>query len=188
MIELLTAILVAVTGFYAWATFRILKANENVVEVMKQQNDVLFRPYITVNTLVHPKHPLIYLKITNTGKTPAKNVRLEIDKSFYQFGMGREENNIAKFHAFQNPIECLPPGTSLFFDLAQGFVIFGKEGSPDKTPTTFSIKATYSYADKTVEELTQIDLNPYQNSRNEPNPILEELEQIRKAIEGLNKK
>lgn len=185
MIEILTAILVVVTGFYAWATFKILKANENVVEVMKQQNDVLMRPYITVNTLVHPKHPLIHLKITNSGKTPAKDVRFEIDKPFYQFGRKGEEHNIAEFPVFQNPIECFPPDTSLYFDLAQGFVIFGKDANHDVTPSKFSIKVTYSYGGKTVEELTQIDLNPYLNSRSEPNPLIEELEKIRKAIESI---
>jgi len=42
--ELLTATLVVVTGFYAWATFRILKANDKVVDVMRKQNEALIRP------------------------------------------------------------------------------------------------------------------------------------------------
>lgn len=188
MNELLTAILVIVTGFYAWATFRILKANERIVDVMKKQNDALIRPYITINTSVHPRHPLIYLKIINTGKTAAENLRLEIDRPFYQFGEGREENNIANFPAFQKPIDCFPPGTSLCFDLAQGFIIFGKDANPNVTPTKFSIKAIYSYTEKTVEEVTNIDLQPYLNSRSEPDSLIEELEKIQKAIAGLNRK
>lgn len=186
--ELLTAILVVVTGFYAWATFRILKANDKVVDVMRKQNEALIRPYITVTTLVNPRHPIIYLKIINAGKTAAVNVKLEIDRPFYQFAEGREENNIAKFPAFQKPIDCFPPGMLLCFDLAQGFVIFGKNANPNITPTKFSIKAIYSYAERTVEEVTNVDLQPYLNSRSEPDPLIEELEKIRKAIEGLNKK
>ena len=186
--ELLTAILVLVTGFYAWATFRILKANERVVDVMKKQNDAMVRPYITITTFVHPRHPLIYLKIINTGKTAAENLRLEIDRPFYQFGQGREENNIANFPAFQKPIDCFPPGTSLCFDLAQGFIIFGKDANPNITPTKFSIKAIYSYAEKTVEEVTNIDLQPYLNSKREPDSLIEELEKIQKAIKDLNRK
>lgn len=185
--ELLTAILVVVTAFYAWATFRILKANERVIEVMKQQNDAFVRPYININIVVHPKHPIISLKITNEGKTPAKNVRLKIDKPFYQYGMGSEDKNIANFPAFQEPIDSLPPGATLFFDLAQGFVIFGKDANPNKTPVKFSIKAVYSYGEKTVEEVTNIDLQPYLNSRSERNPLIEELGEIRKAIEGIKK-
>lgn len=180
-------ILIVVTGFYAWVTFRILKTNERVVEVMKRQNDALIRPYITVNTLIHPRHLSIYLKITNTGKTAAENVRLEIDKSFYQFGMEGEENNIANFPVFQKPIACLPPMTSLTFDLAHGPVIFGENTNPDKTPTKFSIRAMYSYAGEKVEEVTHIDLQPYLNSINEPNPLIEEFEGIRKAIENIGR-
>jgi hypothetical protein len=37
LIELLTAALVIVTAFYAWVTYRILRANENVVAVMSRQ-------------------------------------------------------------------------------------------------------------------------------------------------------
>jgi len=183
--EILTAILVIVTAFYACATFLILKENKRVVEIMKKQTDSLIRPYITVTTLIHPRHPLIYLKITNTGKTAAENVRLEIDKSFYQFGYEGEDNNIANFSAFQRPIDCIPPMMSLTFDLAQDSVIFGKDDKPEKPPSKFSIKAKYSYAGQQVEEITNIDLQPYLNSRNEPNPIIDELEGIKKAIEKI---
>ncbi|MBI5875740.1 MAG: hypothetical protein HZB81_07880 [Deltaproteobacteria bacterium] len=186
-VELLTTVLVIVTAFYAWTTFRILKANERAIEVMKQQNDAFVRPYVNINTVIHPKHPMISLKITNEGKTPAKNLRLVIDKAFHQFGRDDENKNIANFPAFQEPIDCLPPGATLFFDLAQGFVIFGKDANPQKTPVKFSVKAVYSYAEKTVEEVTNIDLQPYLNSRSERNPIVEELGDIRKAIEGIKK-
>jgi hypothetical protein len=37
LIELLTAALVVVTAFYAYVTYRILRANENVVALMSQQ-------------------------------------------------------------------------------------------------------------------------------------------------------
>lgn len=74
MIELLTGILVIITGFYGWATFRILKANENVVSIMQEQSEAISRPYITVSTLLGPEGEAIYLKISNTGKTAAKKI------------------------------------------------------------------------------------------------------------------
>lgn len=40
MIEMLTGLLVVITGIYAFFTLRILKANERVVEVMRRQLDV----------------------------------------------------------------------------------------------------------------------------------------------------
>ncbi len=188
MSEVLTFILVVITGYYAWTTFRILKANENTVNIMKQQIDSSIRPYITVNTFLSPTLPVIYLKISNTGRTAAFNLRLEIDRPFYQYGHDTEDNNLAIFSAFQNSIDCFSPGASLIFALAQGFVIFGKDAKLDKTPIKFSVKARYAYAEKTVEEVTYIDLHQYLNSQSEPAPILEELKKIVKAIENLSKK
>ena len=38
MTEILTGALVIFTGFYAWATYQILKATKRVVEVMQAYN------------------------------------------------------------------------------------------------------------------------------------------------------
>jgi hypothetical protein len=42
MIEMLTALLVFITGIYAWFTFRILKANERIVERMHDQQEAMY--------------------------------------------------------------------------------------------------------------------------------------------------
>ena len=52
MIEVLTTLLVVITGFYAWATCRILRANEQVVSVMQEQSEAINRPYIAVSTFL----------------------------------------------------------------------------------------------------------------------------------------
>ena len=44
----LTLALVVITGLYAWATFRILRANEAVVAAMKEQTETQLRPYLIV--------------------------------------------------------------------------------------------------------------------------------------------
>ena len=44
MLEVLTGILVIITGSYAWATYKILRANEKVVEEMKEQSEAIMRP------------------------------------------------------------------------------------------------------------------------------------------------
>jgi hypothetical protein len=193
MIELLTGMLVLVTGFYAWATFRILKANEDVVSLMQEQSEAITRPYMTVTTFLGPEGEVIYLRISNTGKIAAKNLRLEMDKNFYKFGSKTDNSNLLKFSAFQEDIECFPPNAELIFPLAQGFVIFGKDSDPELTPKIFNIKATYSYLKKDVVETTTIDLRPYLNSSWEPIPMLkrldkflEKLESIEKAIKEIN--
>jgi hypothetical protein len=154
---------------------------------MKQQVDSLIRPYITINAFLNPRHPLFYIKISNTGKTAAQNLRLEIDRPFYQYGRKNEDHNIANFSAFQEPFVSFSPGASLIFALAQGFVIFGKDAKADVTPKQFSVKATYMYAGATIVEITHIDLQPYLNSQSEPYPLIDELEKIGKAIEKSNK-
>ena len=182
MIESLTAVLVAITGFYAWATFRILKANEKVVAIMREQSEALSRPYISISTFLVPKSSVVYLRICNTGKTAAIKLRLELDRDFYKYGISQERHNLAGLSAFQDIIDCFPPKAELVFALAQGFVIFGSNSDSNVTPPSFSIKATYSYSQKTVTEATSVDLKSYLHSQPEPAPLLDRLEAIEKAI------
>jgi len=61
MIEILTALLVVITGIYAWFTFRILKANERIVEKMHEQQEAMYRPYIAISPVVYPENPIAFL-------------------------------------------------------------------------------------------------------------------------------
>ncbi|HDD9102493.1 TPA: hypothetical protein PBP78_005066, partial [Escherichia coli] len=54
-------------------------------------------------------------------------------------------------------------------------------------PQQFTITATYSYMNKEVVEKNNIDLSPFMQSEGEKNPIVEELERIRKIQEKLMK-
>jgi hypothetical protein len=54
LIEILTTLLVAITGFYAWATLRILCANEQVISVMQEQSKAINRPYIAAAPFWYP--------------------------------------------------------------------------------------------------------------------------------------
>ena len=78
-IEVLTALLVGITGFYAWVTYKMLTA-------LQQQAEAVTRPYLTINVFSEPNSVTFYLRIANTGKTGASNVRLTLDRDFYQFG------------------------------------------------------------------------------------------------------
>jgi hypothetical protein len=183
LIEVLTTLLVVITGFYAWATFRILRANEQVVSVMQEQSEAINRPYIAASTFLVPRSVMIYLKIENIGKTAAQNLRLTLDRDFYKFGRSGEENNLAKFSAFIQAIKTFPPGAQLIFPLAQAFVVFGEEANSEATPRLFNVNATYSYLHKTVTETTTIDLNPYLKSQPEPDPMLDKLDAMVKSLD-----
>ena len=182
MIEALTVVLVVITGFYAWATFRILRANEKVVSVMEKQAVAMGRPYVTVTPFVLPETPLISLKIANTGQSAATNLRLVIDRDFYKFAEKHESKNIANFKAFREPIEMLAPGAELTFDLAQGFKIFSQDADPDVVPSAFTITASYEFSGMKVEERNVIDLRPFEESTQPRDLVVSELKEIRKAI------
>ncbi len=186
MIEFLTTILVIITAFYAWATFRILQANDKMVSITREQSEAIYRPYISISTFLVPKSSNLYLRIGNTGKTAAIKLRLEFDRNFYKYGKSEERHNLAGLSAFQDVIDCFPPNAELIFALAQHFVIFGSNSDPNVTPPNFSIKASYSYSQRIVTEVTSIDLKPYLYSQPEPDPLLDRLEAIEKAIQKIS--
>lgn len=183
MIEILTAILVLVTGFYAYVTFKILKANEGVLSEMQAQQDALYRPYVSISPVLHIDNSCISLKIKNTGKTAAHNLKLSVDKDFYQFGNKDDKDNLRNLSAFTEIIDSFVPESEMLFYLAQGFKIFGNNADEKITPSIFTITARYSYGEKTVVEKTKIDLRPYLNSAIPQDPIVDNLKDIKKSMD-----
>jgi len=183
-IEYLTAILVFVTAIYAYLTHRMSVSSDAAVSEMRAQTEALNRPYIVAKPYIRPHTSILYLKIENTGKTAANDLKLILDKDFFQFGEGNNiKRNIRTMSAFALPIDSFPPGAELIFALAQGWVVFGADSNPNVTPTKFTINAAYNYAGKSVQETNIIDLDPYHSSENANDPVVEELERIRKVIE-----
>lgn len=182
MIEFLTFLLVVITGFYAWVTFKILKANEGVLREMMEQRNAFYRPYISISPVVYPDNPSFYLKVKNTGLTAANWLKLSMDRDFYPFG-DTHRDNLRKNSAFNNIIHSFVPGAEMLFHLAQGFVIFGERASEDITPSKFTVTAQYEFSGRTVNESTVIDLHPYLNSAIPHDPVVRKLEDIKQAIE-----
>lgn len=180
--EILTGCLVIITAFYAWFTFLILRANRRVIDVMKEQNESLYRPYIVIRTFLMPKNPLVYLSISNIGKTSARKVVFKIDKNFYQNGVKDEKSNITNLSIFNNTTDCLPPDDEITFLLAPGFIIFGKDSNPEIMPHVFNISASYSFGDKRVTETTTIDLRKYLGSLTNTDPLIDQLDGIKQGI------
>lgn len=183
MIEILTGLLVIITGLYALFTFKILRANQSVVAEMQSQNEALRRPYIVISPALFPNNIIFFLRIRNTGSTAAENLRLSIDKNFYEFGRVEDKYNLKSFRAFNDSIDSFVPGAEMTFYLAQGFVIFGKNSNPDATPSVFTVTAEYSFGKKTVVENTVIDLRSYANSTPPQDSISYELKKIREILE-----
>jgi hypothetical protein len=184
VIEYLTAILVFITAIYAYLTYRMAKASEASVEAVRDQSEAMLRPYITTAPFIRPHTPFLYLRVKNTGRIGAKNLRLTLDRDFFQFGeKDRADMNLRTMSAFSTPIDSFPPGAELIFALGQGWVLFGESTQPDASPTQFNVTATYEFLGKRVEEANQIDLRPYIGTEGERDPVVEELERIRKVME-----
>ena len=182
MIEILTFFLVIITGFYAWVTFKILKANEGVLREMMDQRVAIYRPYVSISPVVYPDNPIFFLKVKNTGLTAANWLKLSIDKDFYRFG-DKSQKNLGEISAFNDIIHSFVPGAEMFFYLAQGFVIFGEKGSEDITPTKFTVTAQYEFSGQTVSERTIIDLRPYLDSAIPHDPVVKKLDDIKQVLE-----
>ncbi|MDA8454847.1 hypothetical protein M4R22_08735 [Acidovorax sp. GBBC 3334] len=183
-IDYLTAILVFVTSIYSYLTFRMAKASEASVQAVREQSEAMLRPYVSVSSYVRPQTTVLYLRIENTGRTGAENLRMSIDKDFFQFGDAKQpDRNLRTKPAFVDTIQSLPPGGSIVFALAQGFIIFAPGADATVVPQQFSVTATYSFAGKQVTETHCIDLRVYIGSEGERDPIVEELEKLRKFAE-----
>jgi hypothetical protein len=184
VIDYLTAILVFITAIYAYLTHRMAKASEASVDAVRNQSEAMLRPYITVAPFIRPHTPFLYLRVKNTGRIGAQNLRLTLDRNFFQFGeKDRADKNLRAMSAFSTPIDSFPPGAELIFALGQGWVLFGEDAQPDVSPTQFNVTATYEFLGKRVEEINPVDLRPYIGTEGERVPVVEELERIRKVME-----
>lgn len=185
IIEYLTAILVFVTAIYAWLTHEMVKASKASVDAVREQSEALTRPYIVIEPYIRPNTPFLYLRIANSGKTGAVNLSLSLDKDFYQFGKGENLKDLA---AFKTKMDSFSPDSELLFGLGQGWVIFDENSDPEKTPNQFRVTAEYEYSGKQVKEEHFVDLRPFVGTEGAKDPVVEELEKIRKEFEKHNKK
>ncbi|MCG7565512.1 hypothetical protein MHM95_04365 [Pseudoalteromonas sp. CnMc7-15] len=181
--ECLTAILVFLTAIYALLTHRMVKLSEESIRESKLQTEALTRPYITIQPLLKKHTPVVYLSIKNTGLVGAKNLRLELDRDFFQFNESAKPNkNLRTLKAFTLPIQQFSPNSELVFPLAQSFLILGEEASAS-CPAEFSVTATYEYANKTVTEVSYIDIEAFSGGEVDRDPLVNEVEKIRKIYE-----
>lgn len=187
IIEFLTSMLVLVTGFYAWVTFRIMRANEATVATVINQTDALTRPYVTVGVVTFPNNYVLYLRISNTGKTGADDVRLTLDRDFYQFGV-TSNRNLRDMSAFQQPIAQLPPGAEIIFALASAVSLFAPNADAAVIPQVFEVSASYRYGERRVTEKSIIDVRPYFMSVDRPDAMITEVQGVRKELEKIAKK
>ena len=182
-----TLTLVLITAFYAYATFKILRANEAMVTTMRDQQNAAMRPYIIISANVRMGTQLLYLSIKNVGMTAAIDLNLSMGKSFYQFGEKREERNIANSVAFSQTINSLPPDGQFLFLLGNGPTLYGESNSDELSPLLFTVTANYRSITDSYTETSIVDLRPYINTDVPYDPIVEELRSLRQEVTRLVK-
>ena len=184
VIEYLTGILVLVTAIYAYLTHKLAQSSAAAVAAMEQQNWEASRAFIVASPFVRSHTPFLYLRIRNNGRSSALNLTMQIDKDFFQFAeTSKSDHNLRNKNAFNQVIDAFHPGQELVFALAQGWKIFGDKPRPEVCPAKFTITATYDCLGKRVTESNPIDLTAFLGSEGERDPIVEELERMRKTVE-----
>lgn len=183
----LTLALVIITGAYTLGTFLILRANNASVAAMRDQIDAQTRPYVMVSVFLRTGTNVLYMRVKNVGQTGANHLQLQLDKDFYQNGERHDGRNLAKHVAFTSEIACLPPDGELLFLLGTGPAIFGPQAVPDVVPKIFTVSASYQYGQREATESTVVDLRPYIGTDVPHDPIVEELERIRRSIDDLKR-
>lgn len=156
--NLISLVLVIVTGVYVILTWRIANANKGMLDNIREQYRDSLRPIVFPSIQVREQIVLV-LVFANTGRSPAYRVRASIDTDFFQFA--NPQRNIRNFNIFNQEIPVLAPGTELPIDLAQGFNLDTERDGQNLTPTTFNVTVSYASRDQEFEETAPIDLKAF---------------------------
>lgn len=186
MLETLTLLLVLITGFYAWVTHRILKANELAVAAVKEQNEAISRPYVEAKLGLVEGFPIYVLTIRNLGKTTARNMKFSLDGDFVT-SLGADKK-LSEYPAFNQVIESFAPNAELNFWLGTGSDVHTNRGEISDTIEGFRITVNYEYADKHISETTTIDFRPYLYTDYPRNDIAQRLKALTEEVKKIGKK
>ena len=176
----LTAVLVVITGIYAYLTHRMVKASEETTKLMKEQADAIARPYVALSLAKQRNNPFILLRVENTGQTAAKNMKLRLGPEFDTIKHLKGPSGLKDSYLFTKTVATFPPQSPVYFLLGFG----DSYVADDKTrpQQTFSITASYSFSDKTVDEITWLDVNQYDGTALETDPIVVALNKLKDEI------
>lgn len=178
-----TAILVLITGWYAYITKKILKSGEDTSKEM-------LRPYIVVN--IYSEDLFINLSISNIGKRPAKDLNITFDPSLKMIEKANSENleNDKSYEGFDHePMlnqKFMPPNHSVNTVLAYNPFFIHNERLPRIYTVTFTYKDLNNISYK--EEYT-FDLSSYVYKHKSMNHTDNyHFKEISKSLKSIDKK
>ena len=151
---LLTTLLVVVTAFYAYVTRRIMRANEATLAEIRQQTWETSRAYVSARLSF--RYGLCMLELSNEGRTPARFVRLKLDRELVMMGDGK--TRVDQLPLFSQTMDTFPPGYRYFIPL------WGGTDKPGEgpVPSQFVVNAAYETLGRSVAEDIVLDFGLYE--------------------------
>ena len=153
-----------------------------MAEQMRAQHAAATSPVIAVNLQIRDE-VLINLRIKNSGRATARNLRISLDRDFHQFAAPDPDRNIRYFGIFQNPIPCFPPDEQLLIHLSQGWNLGKVHNDRVITPPEIKIEVAYDHAGCRHTERFEFDLAAYYHTFQDRSETSKELRKIREALE-----
>lgn len=134
--------MIVLTYFYVVFTWEMLQRIET-------QNYLEKRPYIIAD--FHKERQVLKIYVKNIGKTPAKNVKVELLPDVITF-----QNKSLNQTLFKNPVKFFPPGKKLDTAINSRSTFFNQVETRN-----FQIKIEYQdlASNKIFQEEVNIDLN-----------------------------
>jgi hypothetical protein len=130
---------------------------------------------------------MICLRLTNSGKAAAENLKLKLDRDFYRYGSNKSVDNLSNIYLFQKTVRTFAPGTELIFYLGTGFDLFKDATDRKLTPLQFAITAKYGFLEETFTEDTYIDLEVYHYANLQPVDRIEDcLKSIAESLKEIS--
>lgn len=131
-----------------------------------------------------PNNPYILLRVVNTGQTAARDMTLSLGSEFERISHLKGPQELKDAYLFTKTVASFPPHSPVLFLLGFGgsFVADDKK----RPQETFSITAKYSFSGQTVNETTWLDVNQYDASTLETDPVVDALNKIKDEIAKKN--
>ena len=138
--------MIVLTYFYVVFTWEMLQRIET-------QNYLEKRPYVIAD--FHKERQVLKVYVKNIGKTPAKNVKVELQPDVVTF-----EKKSLNQSLFENPIQFFPPGKKVETAINSRNAFFKNEENRN-----YQIKINYEdvASKKVFNELIDIDLDHLEN-------------------------
>lgn len=168
--EAWTVVLAIITAVYAFATFRILRANQAAVEAMREQTEAMLRPYVSAEVTARPGTTLVQLVVRNTGRSAAEGLRMSIDRPLHQ-QLDSRKRNLQELPLFAGKdAMALAAGAELHHLIGVGHKLFNETGVYGM-PESFVVTAQYSFGGRTYDERHAIDVRPLMHTSVVHDPI-----------------